>query len=77
MLEEIEQPDPIIIRPSRGNRLERSEAARSRRRCVKEVKHVHQYKLEKDAKDRIRAKRRLEAQKRRARKKLKLIQKNA
>lgn len=77
MLEEIDQPDPIIVRPSRGNRLERSLAARSRRRGVKEVKHIHQYKLEKDAKDRIRAKRRLEAQKRRARKKLKLISKNA
>jgi hypothetical protein len=77
MLEEIEQPDPIIIRPSRGNRLGRSEAARSRRRSVKQVKHIHQYKLEKDAKDRIRAKRRLEAQKRRARKKIKLIRKNA
>ena len=73
MLEEIQEPEPIIIRASRGDRLERSDAARSRRRTVKQVKTVTQIKEEKDAKDRVKAKRRLEAQKRRARRKLKLI----
>ena len=73
MLEEIQEPDPIIIRASRGDRFGRSEAARSRRRTVKQVKTVTQIKEEKDAKDRVKAKKRLEAQKRRARKKLKLV----
>lgn len=73
MLEETQEPDPIIVRASRGDRLGRSKAARSRRRLVKQVKTVTQIKEDKDAKDRVKAKRRLEAQKRRARKKLKLV----
>jgi hypothetical protein len=73
MLEETQEPEPIIVRASRGDRLVRSKAARIRRRVVKQVKTVTQIKEDKDAKDRVKAKKRLEAQKRRARKKLKLV----
>lgn len=69
---EIEQtesfgPDPIIIKPSRGSRIRKSIAARNRRRYVKSVREVHREKVEKDARDRYIAKKRLMRQKKRTR----------
>lgn len=53
MLEEIQQPDPIIVKPSRGERIKRSIFARLRRKEVKEVKAVHQKKVEKESEKRL------------------------
>jgi hypothetical protein len=66
MLEEIDGPDPIIVKPSRGERIQRSMAARQRRKEVKSIKTVHQLKEEKDARERLRAKRIMMRQKKKA-----------
>lgn len=58
--------EPIIEKPSRGQRLMRSLAARMRRKEVKEAREEHSFKEEKEARDRLKAKRRLEKQKKRA-----------
>jgi hypothetical protein len=68
MLElEIETVEPIIEKPSRAERIMRSIAARLRRKEVKEAKSAHFYKEEKDSRERLRAKRNLEKQKKRRR----------
>ena len=69
MLSKQEEPqnEPIIEKPSRAERIKRSIAARLRRKEVKEVKNIHSYKEEKDAKERLKAKRTLEKQKKKAR----------
>lgn len=59
--------DPIIIRPSKSKRMHLSDAARRRRRSTKIVKNLHTFKEESDARQRLRAKRKLERQKRRVR----------
>jgi|14BtaG_2_1085337.scaffolds.fasta_scaffold86213_3 hypothetical protein len=59
-----ETNSPLIIRASRGERLRKSIAARLRRRNVKLTKTVKSFKREKEAKERVRAKRRLLRQKR-------------
>ena len=69
MLEEV-QSETIFPRPDRSERIQRSEAARARRKVVKAVKTVHQFKEEKDARERLLARRKLERDKRRARKKV-------
>lgn len=61
------QTKPIIEKPNRGERIKKSVAARLRRKEVKEVKNIHSYKEEKDAKERLKAKRTLEKQKKNAR----------
>lgn len=52
-IEEIQGPDPIIVKPSRGERLKRSVFARLRRKEVKQIKSVHQEKLEKEAEKKL------------------------
>jgi hypothetical protein len=69
MLElETETVETIIEKPSRAGRIMRSIAARLRRKEVKEAKSAHTYKEEKDARERLQAKRNLEKQKKRRRK---------
>jgi hypothetical protein len=53
-----------IERPTLTNRIQRDQAARLRRKEVKEAKALHSFKEEKEARERIRAKRRIEKQKR-------------
>ena len=43
----------VFEKPSRGERLKRSIFARLRRKEVKEIKSVHQYKLDKEAEKRL------------------------
>ena len=57
---------PIFEKLSRADRIKRSIAARNRRKVVKDIKEVHSFKDEKDARERLQAKRRLEKQKKRA-----------
>lgn len=63
--QEVSGPDPIIIKPSRGKRMHLSNAARRRRRSTKVARNLHSFKEESDAKQRLRAKRTLERQKKR------------
>lgn len=56
--------EPIINKPSRAERIKRSIAARLRRKETKQVKQSHLAKEEKDARERLRAKRALQNQKR-------------
>lgn len=64
--EEIHEIDePIIEKLSLADRIAKDKAARSRRRQIKEVVQIHSYKEEKDARERLIAKRRLEKQKKR------------
>jgi len=58
------QIEPIVEKPSKAERILRSEAARQRRREVKEAKSVHSYKEEKEARERLVAKRRMAKPKR-------------
>jgi hypothetical protein len=67
VIEETETVEPIIEKPSRARRIMRSIAARLRRKEVKETKSAHTYKEEKDARERLQAKRNLEKQKKRCR----------
>ena len=53
MDENIEETDPIIAKPSRGERLKRSVFARMRRREVKKAKAAHQLKLEQEAEKKL------------------------
>jgi hypothetical protein len=69
MLEEEICLEPIIEKPTLSDRIRRDQAARKRRKGVKDIKAVHQSKEEKDARERLLAKRRLEKQKRRKLKK--------
>jgi hypothetical protein len=62
-----EEFEPIFEKPNRGERIKRSIAARHRRKEVKMILEEHSYKDEKDARERLMAKRRLEKQKKRAR----------
>lgn len=52
--------DPIVLRPSRATRLKRSIAARIRRRKVKQLKVIRQNKIDKEAKERVLSKLKLE-----------------
>lgn len=61
MNEEV-QPDPIIIKPSRGTRLKKSIAARMRRKETKAQREIHSYKEQKEAKDRLISKLEMEKQ---------------
>jgi hypothetical protein len=56
--------EPIIDKPSRGERIKRSISARLRRRVAKQVKQFHSIKEEKEARERLHAKRILQDQKR-------------
>ena len=63
MLEDSNEPDPIEIsieRPSLADRIQRDEAARLRRKETKEALSIHSYKEEKEARERLQAKRRME-----------------
>ena len=62
--------EPIFEKPNRGERIKRSVAARLRRKEVKAINETHSFKEEKDARERLMAKRRLEKQKKRAKKRL-------
>jgi hypothetical protein len=65
MLEDINEPDPIEIiepiveKPSLGDRILRDQAARLRRKEVKEAKALHDFKEQKEARERLHAKRRM------------------
>ena len=50
---EISESDPIILKPSRGERLKRSVFARMRRRQVKKAKAAHQLKIEQEAEKKL------------------------
>jgi|14BtaG_2_1085337.scaffolds.fasta_scaffold216016_1 hypothetical protein len=58
-----ETEKPLFVRANRGERLRKSIAARLRRRATKITKSIRVFKLEKEAKQRVRAKRRLLKQK--------------
>ena len=58
------QVEPIIEKPSMSDRIRRDIFARERRKRVKAIKMLHDYKEEKEARERIRAKRMIEKQKR-------------
>lgn len=58
------QVEPIIEKPSMSDRIRRDIFARKRRKHVKTIKALHGYKEEKEARERTRAKRRIENQKR-------------
>lgn len=55
--------EPVIAKRSLKDRIERDESARRRRTEVKQVASMHSYKEEKDARERLKAKRLLEKQK--------------
>lgn len=55
--------EPVIAKPSLKDRIERDQSARRRRTEVKQVASMHSYKEERDARDRLKAKRLLEKQK--------------
>lgn len=57
--EDILGPDPIIVKPSRGERLRKSISARLRRKETKETVNIQSYKEEKEARERLIAKRRM------------------
>ena len=61
MLEENEEDIVIVIEKlSRAERIQRDEAARIRRRDIKDALTLHSFKEEKEARDRLQAKRRME-----------------
>jgi formate dehydrogenase maturation protein FdhE len=69
--EEIHELDePVIEKLSLADRIARDKTARSRRRERKQALELHSYKEEKDARQRLTAKKLLEKQKRRTKKKL-------
>ena len=76
MLEDSNEPDPIeIIEPvvekvTRTERIRRDEAARMRRKETKEALSLHSFKTEKEARERLQAKRRMEKLQRQKAKKL-------
>ena len=55
---------PVIEKPSLAERIHRDRSARHRRKQIKEAVSLHSYKEEKEARERLKAKRRLEKQKR-------------
>jgi hypothetical protein len=62
MLEEDETDidiEIVIEKLSRAERIQRDDAARSRRKEVKEALNLHTFKEEKEARDRLQAKRRM------------------
>jgi len=64
-LHEVDGPivdEPAIEKLSLADRLSKSKAARARRRQTKQVLQTHSYKEEKDARERLAAKRLLEKQ---------------
>lgn len=65
-IHEEESFEPVFEKPSRGDRINRSESARQRRKETKEFKEFHSYKEEKESRERLKAKRRLEKQKKRS-----------
>jgi hypothetical protein len=65
-----ELDEPVIEKLSLADRIARDKAARLRRRERKQALEIHSYKEEKDARERLAAKRLLEKQKKKARKKL-------
>lgn len=61
MLEDNEEDIVIVIEKlSRAERIQRDEAARIRRRDIKDALTLHSFKEEKEARDRLQAKRRME-----------------
>ena len=80
MLEDINEPDPIEIiepiaeKPNLGVRILRDQAARLRRKEVKEAKALHDFKEQKEARERLQAKRRMEKLHKR---KMKKVQKSS
>ena len=59
MLEEEIQLEPVVEKPSRADRILRNEAARQRRKEIKEAKSIHSFKEEKEARERLQAKRQM------------------
>ena len=53
MIEETPETDPVVTKPSRGERLKRSVFARMRRREVKKAKAAHQLKIEQEAEKKL------------------------
>ena len=61
MLEENEIENEIVIgKLSRAERIQRDEAARLRRKDIKEALTLHSFKEEKEARERLQAKHRME-----------------
>lgn len=61
--------EPVVEKLSLADRIAKDKAARARRRQTKEVLNTHSYKEDKDARERLAAKRLLEKQKKQAQKK--------
>lgn len=55
----IEIVEPAIDKLSRAGRIQRDEAARLRRKDIKEALALHSFKEEKEARERLQAKRRM------------------
>ena len=68
--EEDIRPDPIVIKHTRADRILRSQAARQRRKEVKDAKSLHTHKEEKEARERLMAKLQMEKLHRQKMKKL-------
>jgi len=62
--EDIQELDAVVVeKPSKAKRYTKSLSARQKRKETKHIKEIHSYKEEKDARERLRAKRLLEKQK--------------
>lgn len=61
--EQIDPPAPVIEKLSLSDRIAKDKAARQRRKQTKQAVDAHSYKEEKDARERLIAKRRLAKQK--------------
>ena len=62
--------DVVIEKPSRAKRWMKSVAARMRRKETKEALDAHSFKEDKEARERLQAKRRLEKEQKKAKRKL-------
>jgi len=51
--DQIEAIEPIVKKPTRGERLKRSVFARRRRKQVKQIKSAHQIKVEKESEKKL------------------------
>ena len=60
MSDEDIQLEPLIEKPSKADRILRDEAARRRRAEVKQSKSIHSFKEEKENRERLKSKRRME-----------------
>lgn len=68
--EPIDTPEPVIEKLGLADRLAKDKAARRRRLETKQTLELHSYKEDKDARQRLAAKKLLEKQKRRAKKRI-------